>query len=159
MLPKGLRSVCAVIVALMAAWSASVWATASVGAFQSTSPELQEIMRLESAWNAAHLNGDVAVLDAICATELTVIVPGMPLMSKADILGFWKSGRAVITQYETTGVKVAVRAGTAVATGRLARTRDFNGTVMTDRWQFTKTYAHENGRWVLVAYHASEAPK
>ncbi len=110
-------------------------------------------------WNAAHLRGDVPALDAICAADLTVIVPGMSPMSKADILGFWKSGRAKITQYDSTDVKVVVRGRTAVATGRLARARDFNGTVMTDRWQFTKTYANEDGRWVLVAYHASEGPE
>jgi hypothetical protein len=128
-------------------------------AMQNASPEAQEIRRLEAVWNEAHLRGDVAALDAICATELSVIVPGMSPMSKADILGFWKSGRARIALYETTDVRVVVRGRTAVATGRLARTRDFNGTVMNDRWQFTKTYANDDGRWVLVAYHASEAPK
>jgi uncharacterized protein (TIGR02246 family) len=126
---------------------------------QSASPEAQEIHRLEAVWNEAHLRGDVQALDALCAADLTVIVPGMNPMSKADILGFWESGRAKITHYETTDVRVAIRGRTAVATGRLARTRDFNGTVMNDQWQFTKTYANDDGRWVLVAYHASEAPK
>jgi len=131
----------------------------SAEAMQNASPDAQEIRRLEAAWNQAHLRGDVQALDAICATELSVIVPGMSPMSKADILGFWKSGRAKITRYETTDVRVVVRGRTAVVTGRLARTRDFNGTVMSDRWQFTKTYANDDDRWVLVAYHASEAPK
>lgn len=135
------------------------WATTSADVVQGLAPDVQEIQRLEAVWNAAHLQGDVPALDAICAAALTVIVPGMNPMSKADILGFWKSGRATITQYETSGVKVVLLGGTAVATGRLARTRDFNGTVTTDRWQFTKTYANEDGRWVLVAYHASEMPR
>jgi len=135
------------------------WAMIGADTTQVNSPEEREILRLEAVWNQAHLRGDVAALDALCAMELIVIVPGMNPMSKADILGFWKSGRAKITQYETTDVRVVVRGRTAVATGRLARTRDFNGTVMKDRWQFTKTYANEQGRWVLVAYHASEAPK
>jgi len=126
---------------------------------QVNSPEAREILRLETVWNEAHLRGDVAALDALCATELTVIVPGMNPMSKADILGFWRSGHARFTQYETTDVRVVVRGGTAVATGRLDRTRDFGGTFVNDRWQFTKTYAKEGGRWVLVAYHASDAPK
>lgn len=135
------------------------WAFTGADSTQANSAEAQEIQRLEAVWNEAHLRGDVAALDAICAADLTVIVPGMNPMSKADILAFWKSGRARITQYETTGVKVVVRGRTAVVTGRLARTRDFNGTVMSDRWQFTKSYANEAGRWVLVAYHASEGPK
>lgn len=135
------------------------WAITGAAAIQGDSTAVQEIQRLEAVWNEAHLHGDVPALDSICAADLTVIVPGMNPMSKADILGFWKSGRAKITQYDTTDLKVVVRGRTAVATGRLARTRDFNGTVMHDRWQFTKTYASEAGRWVLVAYHASETPK
>jgi hypothetical protein len=135
------------------------WAITGADAIQVNSPEAQEILRLEALWNQAHLRGDVAALDALCAPDLTVIVPGMNPMSKADILGFWKSGRAKVTRYEATDVRVVVRGQTAVATGRLDRTRDFNGTVTNDRWQFTKTYANESGRWVLVAYHASEAPK
>jgi len=27
-----------------------------------------------------------------------------------------------------------------------------------DRWQFTKTYVRRQGRWQVVAFHASEAP-
>ena len=135
------------------------WTVVSAAVMQSASPEVQEILRLEAVWNQAHLRGDVPALDGICAADLSVIVPGMNQMSKTDILGFWQSGRAKITHYESTDVRVVVRGRTAVATGRLARTRDFNGTVMDDRWQFTKTYANDGGRWVLVAYHASEAPK
>jgi hypothetical protein len=135
------------------------WAITGAGTIQGHSPEVQEVLRLEAVWNEAHLRGDVPALDAICAADLTVIVPGMNPMSKADILGFWKSGRAKITHYETTDVKVVVRGRTAVATGRLARTRDFNGNVVNDRWRFTKTYANDDGRWVLVAYHASESPE
>jgi hypothetical protein len=135
------------------------WAISSADSIQADSAEVQEILRLEAVWNQAHLRGDVTALDVLCATDLTVIVPGMNPMSKADILGFWKSGRAKFTRYETADVRVIMRGRTAVATGRLARTRDFNGNVMNDRWQFTKTYANESGRWVLVAYHASEIPK
>jgi uncharacterized protein (TIGR02246 family) len=135
------------------------WAISGADTIQDTSPEVQKIQRLEAVWNEAHLRGDVPALDALCAPDLTVIVPGMNRMSKADILGFWKSGRAKITHYETTDVRVVVRGRTAVTTGRLSRTRDFNGAVMNDRWHFTKTYVNEDGRWVLLAYHASEAPK
>jgi hypothetical protein len=101
----------------------------------------------------------VSALDALCATDLVVTVPGMKRMSKADILAFWQSGRAKITKYDTSDVRVAVHGNTAVATGQLARTRDFNGKVLNDVWQFTKTYSNDGGRWVLVAYHASDAPQ
>jgi hypothetical protein len=125
----------------------------------STPPAVEEILRLEGVWNEAHLRGDVAAIDALCAADLVVTVPGMKPMSKADILGFWQSGRAKVTRYDTSDVRVVVRQNTAVVTGRLARTRDFNGKVQDDLWQFTKTYSNDGRGWVLVAYHASDAPR
>jgi len=132
---------------------------AGTGTQDTPSPEAREILRLEEVWNQAHLRGDVSTIDRLCADDLVVTVPGMPRMSKADILGFWQSGRARMTRYDTTNVQVAVHGETAVATGQLARTRDFGGRVASDAWQFTKTYSKEQGRWVLVAYHASDAPR
>jgi hypothetical protein len=138
----------------------AAWLLISGETVQTPAPSAaQEILRLESVWNEAHLRGDVPALDALCATDLVVTVPGMKPMSKADILGFWQSGRAKITQYDTSDVRVVVRENTAVATGRLVRRRDFNGKVVNDLWQFTKTYSNDGGRWVLVAYHASDAPR
>lgn len=125
----------------------------------STQPAVQDILRLEDVWNEAHLRGDVPALDALCAADLVVTVPGMKPMSKADILGFWQSGRAKITRYDTSDVRVLVRGNTAVVTGRLARTRDFNGKAANDLWQFTKTYSNDGRRWVVGAYHASDAPQ
>lgn len=138
---------------LAAAWVITVSAHIQVP----DTPEAKEILRLEAVWNDAHLRGDVPALDALCTAELVVTVPGMKPMSKADILGFWQSGRAKITRYDTSDVRVVVNGNHAVATGRLARTRDFNGLVMNDRWLFTKMYSKTGGRWVVVAYRASDA--
>ena len=124
-----------------------------------SSPDVKEIERLEVVWNDAHLGGNVPALEALCDDELVVTVPGMKTMTKADILGFWKTGKAKIITYDTSDVHVDVRGATAVATGRLNRTRDFNGTVMTDLWQYTKMYARRGSGWVVVAYQAVERPK
>ena len=123
------------------------------------SPDEREILGLETRWNEAHLTGDVPALDALCADELVVTVPSMAPMTKADVLGFWRSGRARITRYETTDTRVTVYPGTAIVTGQLHRTRDFSGTVVDDRWRYTKTYARHPQGWRVVAYHASEAAK
>jgi hypothetical protein len=95
----------------------------------------------------------------LCADDLLVSVPEMPVMSKADILGVFGSGRARITRYQISGLHVKVHRETAVAIGRLQRTRDFNGRVLDDDWRFTKTYARRDGRWRVVAYHASAAAR
>ncbi|MCC6179429.1 MAG: nuclear transport factor 2 family protein [Chloroflexi bacterium] len=120
-------------------------------------PVERAVLGLEARWNEAHLKGDVPVLDALCADQLIVTVPGMTPMTKADILGFWRSGRAKITRYETTDIRVAVYTDTAIVTGHLHRTRDFNGKVLDDRWRYTKTYSRQGQTWRVVAYHASNA--
>ena len=132
----------------------------TVGGLQpADSPDEGVILGLEARWNEAHLTGAVSVLDALCADQLIVTVPGMTPMTKADVLGFWRSGRAKITRYETTDTRVAVYSDTAIVTGHLDRTRDFNGKVMIDRWRYTKTYARQGATWRVVAYHASDADK
>ena len=115
----------------------------------------KELVQLETVWNQAHLTGNVPALDELCADALVVTVPGMPVMTKADILGFWKSGRAKITRYETSELHVERYGDSAIVNGRLLRTRDFNGKVVDDDWRFTKTYTRRNNRWQVVAYHAS----
>lgn len=117
--------------------------------------DTREVSRLERVWNEAHLRGDVSALDKLCADELIVTVPEMPVMTKADVLGFWRSGRARITRYETSDTRVRLYGDAAVVTGRLQRTRDFNGRVVEDDWRFTKTYVRRDARWQVVAYHAS----
>jgi len=130
----------------------------TVGGLQPVdSPDERAVLGLEARWNEAHLQGDVPVLDALCADGLMVTVPGMAPMTKGDILGFWRSGRGKITRYDTTDTRVAVYSDTAIVTGHLHRTRDFNGKVMDDRWRYTKTYVRQGQTWRVVAYHASDA--
>lgn len=137
---------------LVASLAGALWLTAPQPA---TPPDTQELTRLERVWNEAHVNGDVAALDALCDEDLIVTVPEMAPMTKADILGFWRSGRARITRYDTSDARVQVYGDAAVVTGRLHRIRDFNGTVVEDRWRFTKTYVRRGQRWLVVSYHAS----
>lgn len=118
-----------------------------------------ELTQLERVWNEAHQRGDVGALDTLCAGDMSVTVPEMPVMTKADILGFWRSGRAKVTRYQTSDIAVRIYGDAAVVNGRLRRTRDFNGRVIDDDWQFTKTYVRREGRWQVAAYHASPAPQ
>jgi ketosteroid isomerase-like protein len=117
-----------------------------------------EIARLERVWNEAHVRGDVAALDSLWAEELTVTVPEMPVMTKTEVLGVWRSGRATIARYETSPTRLQVYADAAVVEGRLHRSRNFNGRTADDHWRFTKLYVRQGGRWRVVAYHASTVP-
>src|SRR5262245_44219028 len=90
---------------------------------QEPSPESGEIVRLEAAFNAAHLAGDAAALDRMWAEDAVITVPGMLPMGKPAAVGSLRSGRLKFTRYETSAVTVRAVEATAIVTGRLQRTR------------------------------------
>jgi hypothetical protein len=119
--------------------------------------DLTELHRLEVVWNEAHAKGDADALDALWATDLVVTVAGMPVMDKAESLAMVRSGRMPFLKYETSDVRVRTLGEAAVVTGRVTRERSMNGKNLTDNWRFTKVYSKSQGRWQVVAWHASPA--
>ena len=116
-----------------------------------------ELRRLEVVWNRAHVSSDTVELSRLWDDDLIVAVPEMPVMTKAELLRFWRSGRSTIARYETSDVRVRVYGEAAVVTGLLNRDRNFNGRLVSDHWRFTKAYVRRSARWQVVAYHASVA--
>ena len=119
--------------------------------------DLKELYRLESVWNDAHVKGDADALDRLWANDLVVTVAAMPVMNKADALAMVRSSRMPFTKYETSELNVKRLGDAAVVTGRLTRERTMNGKAVTDNWRFTKVYTASDGRWRVVAWHASPA--
>ena len=124
---------------------------------QPETPEVKELTRLESVWNEAHEKGDAGALERLWADDLEVTVPRMPVMSKSEVLGFARSGRMKFQRYQTSDLKVRVYGDAAVVSGRLQRTRTLGDKTVNDDWRFTKLYVRREGRWQVVAFHASEA--
>lgn len=114
-----------------------------------------ELSSLENAWNEAHVRGDAEVLDRLWAEDFTVTVPHMEVMTKADAIGLWRSGRMKFERYQTSDIRIRVYGDAGVVTGRLLRTRRFNERVVEDDWRFTKVYVRRAGQWQVVAFHAS----
>ena len=134
-----------------------VLCTVSIVSLANTDSTTAMLEALESDWNQAHMKGDAATLDALWSDDLVVAVPGMPVMSKSDVLSFVRSGRMHFERYETSDIRVRVYGTAAVVTGRLQRTRTIDGKRLDDDWRFTKVYANQQGKWRVVAFHASEA--
>ena len=111
--------------------------------------------RLETEWNVAHVRGDAAALDRIFSDDVVVIVPGMRVMTKADAVGMFTSGRMKFEKYDTSETIFRTLDDTAIVTGRLKRTRVINGATVDDDWRFTKVYVHRTGRWQVISFHAS----
>jgi ketosteroid isomerase-like protein len=116
-----------------------------------------QVTRLERAWNDAHLHGDATALDDLWADDFVAIVPRMAPLGKQDALAFVRSGRMKFLRYESSELTVRVYGDTAVATGRLLRSRELGHQTLLDDWRFTKVHVRRAGRWRVVAFHASEA--
>jgi len=119
--------------------------------------DLKELYRLEGVWNEAHLKGDAEALDQLWSNDLVVTVAAMRLMNKDDALAMVRANRPSFTKYETSELNVRRFGNSAVVTGRLLRERSMNGKTITDNWRFTKSYVMLEGRWRVVAWHASPA--
>src|SRR5688500_5056603 len=117
--------------------------------------DLKELYRLEDVWNSAHVKGDADALDKLWASDLIVTVAAMPVMKKADALAMVKSNRMPFTRYETSELSVKRFGESALVTGRLQRERLMNGKNVSDDWRFTKVYVMSQGRWQVIAWHAS----
>lgn len=115
----------------------------------------QTLERLETEWNVAHVRGDAAALDRIFSDDVVVIVPGMRVMTKADALGVFTSGRMKLEKYDTSETTFRILGDTAIVTGRLKRSRVIKGTTVDDDWRFTKVYARRADRWQVISFHAS----
>lgn len=129
----------------------------SPGTTDSGNGDQQELERLEAEWNAAHLRGDGNALERIFADDLVVVVPGMRVLTKADSLEIFASGRMTFARYETSETALRVYDDTAIVTGRLRRTRVVGGTTADDDWRFTKVCVRRASRWQVVSFHASNA--
>lgn len=120
--------------------------------------DTRELTHLENLWNQAHVAGDAAELDRLWANDLEVTVPHMAVMTRADALGFARSGRMKFVRYETSDLHIRVYGDAAVVSGHLLRTRSLNGKDVSDDWQFTKVYIRQALQWRVVSFQASDSP-
>jgi hypothetical protein len=131
--------------------------TARIFAQSTHDADVRELERLETVWNEAHERGDADALEKLWADDMEVAVPKMPVMTKANVLKFARSGRMKFLSYKTSDVRFRVYDNAAAVTGRVQRMRSMNAQEISDDWRFTKMYVRDGGQWRVVSFHASEA--
>jgi ketosteroid isomerase-like protein len=149
-----MRSVASVALFLIAAFAQPARSVSQTPPDNDT----RELMHLEDVWNQAHVAGDADALGRLWADDLEIAVPHMAVMTRAEALGFARSGRMKFLHYETSDLHVRVYGDAAVVTGRLLRTRSMNGNETSDDWRFTKVYIRQAHQWRVVSFHASDSP-
>src|SRR5437879_5771125 len=88
-----------------------------------TSAQNEELTKLETQWNTAHLESDADTVAQLCADDFVVTVPRMQVMGKKEAIGALKSGRVKFQRYETIDTHISVHENTAIVTVRLQRNR------------------------------------
>jgi ketosteroid isomerase-like protein len=149
-----MRSVASVALFLIAAF------TLPSRSVSQTPPDndTRELTHLEQVWNQAHVAGDAETLDHLWADDLEVAVPHMAVMTRAEALGFARSGHMKFLSYETSDLRIRLYGDAAVVTGHLLRTRTLNGNKVADDWHFTKVYIRQAHQWRVVSFQASDSP-
>jgi hypothetical protein len=107
----------------------------------------RELQPLEKVRNDAHERGDADALQALWSDDLEVDVPKMPVMNKAGVLSFARSGRMKFLRYATSDIRIRTYGDTAAVSGRLQRTRQIDGKELSDDWRSTKVDVRQAQQW------------
>jgi hypothetical protein len=119
----------------------------------------QELIKLEKGWNDANLKRDVAFLGRILADDFTMGEFDGTVTTKAQLLGYIKSGEYTVTSAAYTSIKARVYGDAAVVIGRTVEKSQFKGVDSSGEYLWTDTWVKIEGRWQCVANHGSKVVK
>jgi ketosteroid isomerase-like protein len=109
------------------------------------------ILALETAWNHAEQNKDVAALDQLMASTLVYIDYDGSLQTKAQYLAEAKSETLHPEQITNDEMTAHMYGDAAVVTGIYREKGISKGKPYSRRGRFTDTWVKVNGTWLCVA--------
>ena len=115
------------------------------------------VLRAERALQAAMLASDVEALDRLLHPDLLAVAPDGSVVTKADDLGAHRSGVYAIEALEEEEVRIVVTGATAVTFVLLRLRGTIGGADASGHTRYTRTWAHEDGRWRVLAAHIAPA--
>jgi len=124
---------------------------------QQAAPAIQkEIRALEDRWNDARARADVAALDRLLADGWTVVHGDGTMNTKAEYLADLQSGaRKFDGGVVVRDFTVRVYGDTAIAAGTSESKVTINGRPQGGSLRFTRVYVRREGRWIMIATHAT----
>ena len=129
---------------------------ATVFAQRATPAVEREIRALEDTWNDARAHADIAALGRMLADGWTVVHGDGTINTKAEYLADLKSGaRKFDGGVEISDFAVRVYGDTAIAAGKSESKVTINGQPQGGSLRFTRVYVKRDGRWIMVASHAT----
>ena len=101
-------------------------------------------------------NGDIEALNKILAVEYSYTDPKGVIYNKTEELDFYKKNSIVLKSLDLKDQKIYVDGNTAVETGIIRFIYTNAGKPLDFTKRYTTTWIWRDGRWQIVADHASE---
>jgi uncharacterized protein (TIGR02246 family) len=119
-----------------------------------TSDVEQELRRLETQWQEALTQRDMAMLDRLMADDYVLTTVSGEVVNKARVLKEVKSTNAT-AEVHNTDVAVRVYGEVAIVTGLVLISGRFNDKEISTRSRYLKVYVKREGQWRVVAAQAT----
>ena len=117
----------------------------------------REVLNVEDAYVAAHLNRDAAALERILADDFTFYFPFGAAQDKPGRLALVGDPDFTFLSIDRAGVRVAVDGDRATVSGRAqvrVSRRAYNGDGdehFSPWYNFVRTYERRDGRWQIIS--------
>ncbi|HYA24457.1 MAG TPA: nuclear transport factor 2 family protein [Terriglobales bacterium] len=122
---------------------------------QPSTDDSEAVRRAEARFHQAFVAADTKTLDALLTPDFVWMHGDGAIWPKAQLLDELRSGKLSYKRDEIDGVKITVYGATAIVVGHDERqygngeSLDFN---------YTMTYAKQNGEWRVAVFHSSHCP-
>ncbi|HET6327662.1 MAG TPA: nuclear transport factor 2 family protein [Planctomycetaceae bacterium] len=116
---------------------------------------LQELIRVEEAWNLAMVQNEAEAIGPFMADDWTIIGPDGTQSDKPTFLGLVKSGALTHDVMECDDIKVRIYGDTAVLTARAVSGGKYQGHAFRSTERVSDVFVRQEGRWHCVLTHLS----
>jgi ketosteroid isomerase-like protein len=128
---------------------------ASLAVAQQKSDPTSKVLVLESKWNDAYRQGDIAVLNALLADDFIITIEDGTTYSKSGYIARLGGSTEHIELSEMSNLKVRVHGDVVVVTGEYHEKGTSKGKPYEYRDRLTDVWVNNEGRWQVMASHYS----
>ena len=122
---------------------------------QQNSKAEQEVLAVIDELQEANLKGGAegaVIFDKYLADDLTRIPANGAVLTKADLVNGFKTGKIKVDALELSDIKIRIYGHTAVATGISTRKETFMGAPVVGSTRWTRVFVKSDSVWKNVLY-------
>jgi ketosteroid isomerase-like protein len=140
---------------VLGAFLALVSLAAAFSAPQEKPEPTSKILALESKWNEAYKQGDIATMNSLLAKDFIITVEDGTTFSKAGYIAHCGDPDNRVLVSEMSDLKVRMHGNTAVVTGAYHEKGTSSGKPYEYHDRLTDVWMLLDGRWQVIASHYS----